>query len=150
MGDGGGCHPRDNIALSWLSQKLDLSYDFFEGLMKCRENQTEWLANLIIKECKSNPRPIYVLGKCFKKETNLVVGSPSKLLDNILKEKGVVCQSYDPYIDKYGFDYPRGIYFIGSNHDIFKTISFEKGSTIIDPWRMIKDQDGVTVIRVGE
>ena len=23
MGDGGGCHPRDNIALSWLSQKVD-------------------------------------------------------------------------------------------------------------------------------
>lgn len=29
MGDGGGCHPRDNIALSWLARQLDLSYDFF-------------------------------------------------------------------------------------------------------------------------
>ena len=24
MGDGGGCHPRDNIALSWLAQKMNL------------------------------------------------------------------------------------------------------------------------------
>src|SRR5262249_6729878 len=31
MGDGGGCHPRDNIALSWLSRELGLSYDWFEG-----------------------------------------------------------------------------------------------------------------------
>jgi UDPglucose 6-dehydrogenase len=23
MGDGGGCHPRDNIALSWLSRKIN-------------------------------------------------------------------------------------------------------------------------------
>ena len=30
MGDGGGCHPRDNIALSWLAQKLNLSTDWFE------------------------------------------------------------------------------------------------------------------------
>ena len=40
MGDGGGCHPRDNIALSWLARELDLSYDFFEHLMIARERQT--------------------------------------------------------------------------------------------------------------
>ena len=33
MGDGGGCHPRDNIALSWLARELDLSYDWFESVM---------------------------------------------------------------------------------------------------------------------
>ena len=27
MGDGGGCHPRDNIALSWLAREIDLSRD---------------------------------------------------------------------------------------------------------------------------
>ena len=47
MGDGGGCHPRDNIALSWLAQKLDMSYDWYESLMICREEQTDWLADLI-------------------------------------------------------------------------------------------------------
>src|SRR4029079_8006110 len=29
MGDGGGCHPRDNIAMSWLAQQLPLSHDPF-------------------------------------------------------------------------------------------------------------------------
>ena len=37
MGDGGGCHPRDNIALSWLARELDLSYDWFESVMIGRE-----------------------------------------------------------------------------------------------------------------
>src|SRR6266498_4064011 len=29
MGDGGACHPRDGIAMSWLAQHLDLSVDLF-------------------------------------------------------------------------------------------------------------------------
>ena len=49
MGDGGGCHPRDNIAMSWLARKLDLSYDFFDSLMSAREKQTEWLGELMLK-----------------------------------------------------------------------------------------------------
>jgi UDPglucose 6-dehydrogenase len=44
MGDGGGCHPRDNIALSWLARELGLSYDWFEGVMVAHERQTDWLA----------------------------------------------------------------------------------------------------------
>ena len=53
MGDGGGCHPRDNIALSWLSDKLDLSFNWFDNIMMQRENQTDWLASLI-EEQKEN------------------------------------------------------------------------------------------------
>ena len=30
MGDGGGCHPRDNIALSYLARKFKLSYNWYE------------------------------------------------------------------------------------------------------------------------
>ena len=49
MGDGGGCHPRDNIALSWLAKELNISNDFFDQIMQQREKQTDWLANLIIE-----------------------------------------------------------------------------------------------------
>ena len=52
MGDGGGCHPRDNIAMSYLSEKLNISHNWFEHIMKQRENQTEWLAKLIIENSK--------------------------------------------------------------------------------------------------
>lgn len=90
MGDGGGCHPRDNIALSWLARELDLSYDLFEALMLCRERQTEWLADLIVVEqnSRSEFRPVEVLGKAYKPETELSVGSPALLLANLLAERG--------------------------------------------------------------
>ena len=34
MGDGGGCHPRDNIALSYLARKLNLSFNWYYNIMK--------------------------------------------------------------------------------------------------------------------
>ena len=32
MGDGGACHPRDNIALRYLAERLDLGYDLFDSI----------------------------------------------------------------------------------------------------------------------
>lgn len=147
MGDGGGCHPRDNIALSWLAKNLNLSHDWYENLMICRENQTEWLADLIIEN--KGHLDVMILGKCFKKETNLTVGSPSVLLQNILFEKGVSCDMFDPWIDGKKIDLKPMLYFIGTNHDEFLNYEFPKGSVVIDPWRYIQDQDGVKLIQVG-
>ncbi len=39
MGDAGPCHPRDNIALSFLSERLDIGYDLFHAIMRSREIQ---------------------------------------------------------------------------------------------------------------
>jgi len=151
MGDGGGCHPRDNIALSWLSQKVDLSFDWYDNLMKCREDQTEWLANLILENKKETNLPIVILGKTFKKETNLVTGSPSILLRNILEEKGHVVDMFDPWIDQINPPLKeKAIFFIGTNHDLFMDYKFPKGSIVIDPWRFIKSQDKVKLISVGD
>tara|TARA_Y100000114_G_C11705640_1_gene300800 strand:- start:438 stop:1079 length:642 start_codon:yes stop_codon:yes gene_type:complete len=138
MGDGGGCHPRDNIALSWLAKKLDLSYDWYENLMICREEQTEWLAELVIEQKQKTNLPIVILGKCFKKETNLTVGSPSILLKNILEEKGIeIYKMHDPYID---IEPPpleqKAIYFLGTNHDCFQDYKFPDGSVVLNVWRM--------------
>jgi len=74
MGDGGSCHLRDNIAMSWLARKLNLSHDFFEDIMQAREDQTEWLAELILKCKQQFSLPVVILGKAFKPETNLTVG----------------------------------------------------------------------------
>jgi UDPglucose 6-dehydrogenase len=38
MGDGGGCHPRDNIALRWLADNLDLGYDLFDAITPLSDN----------------------------------------------------------------------------------------------------------------
>jgi len=148
MGDGGGCHPRDNIALSWLAEKVDLSFDWYESLIKCRENQTEWLADLIIQ--KSKGLPIVILGKTFKKETNLTVGSPSILLKNLLDEKGIESIIFDPIVDSTNPPIDeKSLFFIGTNHGIFKEYKFPKGSVVIDPWRYLEDSEGIELIKVG-
>ena len=150
MGDGGGCHPRDNIALSWLARKLNISNDFFDQIMMQREKQTDWLVTLI-KENQIKGKATYILGKSFKPETNIQTGSPSILLNNLLKENGINAIMYDPYVDTNQPVFEQGVYFIGTKHEIFERFKFPKKSIIIDPFRMInKDLDDVKVIRIGD
>jgi len=158
MGDGGGCHPRDNIALSHLSQKLNLSFDWFDSIMMQREKQSEWLANLIIENSKN--RQINILGKTFKPETNLILGSPALLLENILKEKKLTVFSWDPYVDdeykkvisKYNWDNSNisHVFFIGTKHPEFVTFNYPKNSIIIDPFRYIYNVKESKIIRIGD
>lgn len=152
MGDGGGCHPRDNIAMSWLSKLLNLSHDYFEDLMIAREDQTEWLADL----CISENRKVCILGKSFKPETNIQTGSPAILLANILKEKGVHVTQTDPHTDgekafNEMFSSIDGatVFFLGTQHDYFKTLNYPKGSIIIDPFRYMPNIPDVKIIKIG-
>ena len=99
MGDGGGCHPRDNIALSWLARELDLSYDWFEGIMLARERQTDWLADLVEEHHARRgfaDRTVGIYGRAFKAGTNLTVGSPATLLANLLEERGFEVEHLRP------------------------------------------------------
>lgn len=145
MGDGGGCHPRDNIAMSWLARKLDLSYDFFDALMVARENQTEWLAELMME----HKLPKVILGKAFKPETNITTGSPSILLKNLLEDKRQRVTMFDPYIDGKPPKWKKSVFFIGTKHPQFAQYKFPAGSVVIDPWRFIPKRKGVDVIHVG-
>ena len=157
MGDGGGCHPRDNIALSFLAKKLKLSYNWYDNIMKQREKQTEWLADLCITN--SNGKVINILGKCFKPETNLTLGSPSILLKNILEERGAKVRMWDPYVDsldmkkiskEYGWEERPQLFFIGTKHAVFHHFHFHEGSTVIDPFRYLKIKTKVNYIPIGK
>lgn len=149
MGDGGGCHPRDNIALSSLSRKLHLSFDWFESIMRAREAQTEWLAEMIWKQW-SPGQSVVLLGKAFKAGTNIETGSPAILLRNLLAEKGISATMYDPEIDETQPEWAdETIFFVSTRHEAFASMAFPRGSTVIDPWRYVEDQDGVLVIRIG-
>lgn len=159
MGDGGGCHPRDNIALSWLARKLDMGYDFFEAIMLARERQTDWFADVIEEQVDQSKKrgwdepPVVILGESFKPETNLVVGSPAVLLANVLRERGLNALLLDPIVheehEKLGAPTAPCIFFVGCKHEVFATWEFARGSIVIDPHRYIPDQPGVTVIRLG-
>lgn len=142
MGDGGGCHPRDNIALSWLSQQLLLSHDLFADIMQVREDQTRWLATLIKTEADRCQLPVVILGRAFKANSNIDTGSPARLLALFLDGLGVTFTIFDPFIRGYDM-YPRSVpsvYFLATAHEIWHSFEFCPDSVVIDPWRAYQAQ----------
>jgi UDPglucose 6-dehydrogenase len=149
MGDGGACHPRDNIALSHLSQKLGLSFDWFRAVMEQRQRQTEWLADLV--EAHRGSRDVVLLGRSFKAETNIVTGSAAVLLQSFLEERGLPVRAWDPLVDE-GVAPPSGrpfCYFIGTKHPEFRDWPFTPGSVVLDPWRYVRVAEGVKLVPIG-
>jgi len=128
FGDGGGCHPRDNIALRWLADKYDFGYDFFSSIMYIREMQAKNMA----KECVKHKNDVVIIGKSFKPGLrNQEEGSPSILVGHYVNEINKNINVFyeeppninDPYT-----------YLIHNNLDVNK-INFNKNSVIIDPYR---------------
>lgn len=157
MGDGGGCHPRDNIALSWFAREVKLSADFFTMIMQTRERQSKWLADMAIKYSLENKiRHIVVLGTAFKKGTAMETGSSAILLYHQLVDaaqshrgRGLEIDRWDPKIDT-AKEFSAAVFVIGCNHEELTSFPFPEGSIVIDPWRMIPDSDGITVKRIGQ
>lgn len=120
MGDGGACHPRDNIALRWLAKDLGLGYDLFESIMTAREKQAENMAQEILK----NGQNIFFTSDSYKPGTNLVDGSYSLLVQYyVTKHGGQIV---------HGFDNPVDV--IVRVHEADKVSADEK-TIIFDPWR---------------
>lgn len=99
MGDGGACHPRDNIALKYLSQKLDLGYDFFGAIMHTREMQAKNVAIKLVKLAKENNMPIVIHGKSYKPNVPYIDGSYSILIGTYCEEFGISPIYIDPMTD---------------------------------------------------
>lgn len=92
MGDGGACHPRDNIALRWLAQELGLGYDLFGAIMSAREQQAENMAQEILR----HGRVIYFTSDAYKPGTDLVDGSYSLLVQHYIKKhQGLIASQQD-------------------------------------------------------
>ena len=148
MGDGGACHPRDNIAMSWLARELQLSHDMFDDLMEARFKQSEWLADLM----SAHQLPKAIIGYSFKAGSDVTVGSSALLLKSILEERGFRPLLYDPYVEGAPRDLSHlspHVFLIGAKHPDFRSLVFPKGSVVIDPWRYLAPQDGVLFVPVG-
>lgn len=157
MGDGGACHPRDNIALRYLAEKLDLGYDLFDSIMKAREIQAENLAKELVKHAKNNNMDIFIHGKSYKPQVSYCDGSYSLLIGHYCKELG-----YEPtYIDPLTGDnleecygvvllaHNSSVTYAGLNCEQNLYCKIRKGSIVIDPWRMFKKDSNYTVIYYG-
>lgn len=144
VGDGGGCHPRDNIALSWLAQEVNLSHNLFEDLMLSREQHMEWLANEGAELASERQMPLIILGRSFKPETNIETGSPAILLSNILKEQGVVHE----HVEDIETTTPA-VFVIATMHERYKDYDYPDGSVILDPFRYVQSREGLEIIAIG-
>jgi UDPglucose 6-dehydrogenase len=104
MGDGGACHPRDNIALRWMAENLGLGYDLFDAVMRSREVQAENMADLLVDWSRcgagSTPAemPIVIVGKAYKPFVPYEAGSSSMLVGHYIKEQGAELYYYDEVI----------------------------------------------------
>jgi UDPglucose 6-dehydrogenase len=128
MGDGGACHPRDNIALRWLAKELDLGYDMFESIMTAREKQAENMARAILEHGKN----IYFTSDSYKPGVNMPDGSSSLLLQHYVKKHGGQIVN--------GFDTPVEV--IVRVHETDQ-ISADSNTIIFDPWRTYPKADNV-------
>ena len=140
MGDGGGCHPRDNIALRWLAQELDLGYDIFETIMKARDVQAENIAKRLVFLSEVYNLPIVIMGKAFKPNVSSDEGSSSVLTGNYVEKLG------KPVLyDTVG---SPAIYLL-AHKGKFNDFKFSDGSVILDVWREYKTAPNVKVLYYG-
>ena len=151
MADGGGCHPRDQIAMSWLSKDANLSTDIFGWLARARDAQTMRQAELIKSYVVQTGLPVTILGKAYKANINLTVGSPALLLSNFLYKIGITHVFYDPYTDpELELSKNPQIFFVATNHFDFKNLQLPTGSICIDPWgNAITAHSGVKFVHPG-
>jgi UDPglucose 6-dehydrogenase len=92
MGDGGACHPRDNIALRWMAEELDLGYDLFDAVMRSREVQAENMATQLLDLARMGagqtpPLPVIIVGKAYKPLVPYDAGSSSMLVGHYVAEQ---------------------------------------------------------------
>lgn len=139
MGDGGPCHPRDNIALRWLAEQHDLGYDLFDAIMTARERQAENLAMKLVDQ----QLPVVILGKSFKPGVPYTDGSYSMLV-------GFYCEHYGKAVTYDTISDRPATYLLAHNVDHTELLDqMANGSVVVDPWRNRYRRSGLTVIDYG-
>jgi UDPglucose 6-dehydrogenase len=145
MADGGGCHPRDQIAMSWLADDAGLSVDIFGWLARARDSQTKRQAEIIKKYFLESNLPICLLGWSYKPDTSLTIGSPARLLGSFLESDSISYTVFDPYVfPDIALPKKPYVFFVSTNHAKFLQLDLPAGSIVIDPWGM-KDSWGKEV-----
>jgi len=139
FGDGGGCHPRDNIALRSLAERLHLGYDLFDSIMKAREEQAANMA----RECLRHGNDVIILGKGFKPGIDQEAGSPSMLVGWFIEKLDGFHRVYYDMAPDPNTPYTYLI------HDNTKEYKFNKGSVVIDPYRKLRPTEDYKVVHYG-
>lgn len=157
MGDAGACHPRDNIALRYLAENLNLGYDLFGSIMSAREVQAENLAKELVKQATENNMQIYIHGKAYKPGVHYCEGSYSLLVGHYCEKMGQSVIYIDPQTND-NIDKCYGVVLLA--HSAKTTYKYWRdcedllyceilpNSIVVDPWRAYEN-DNVKVIHYG-
>lgn len=138
------CHPRDNIAMSWLSDQVGMSKNLWNDLMEAREETEHWHAECAAAAAEETGLPLILLGRAFKPETDIETGSAAILMANILKgwdEDFIHVNDLD--------EFPQAVYFISTNNERYREYPFPSGSLVIDPFGDMPSREGVEIHRLG-
>ena len=168
MGDGGPCHPRDNIALRHMAQDLNLGYDLFDAIMQSRELQARNVALYLQKLHREHYMPVVIHGKAYKPDVPFTDGSYSLLIGHYLDELDVHYYYADPLVASKDFDdwYKdeigvRCILFLAHNRMVTYGytgtrqeqnlyVTLKSKSIVVDPWRNFEtDRNDIKVIHYG-
>ena len=161
MGDAGACHPRDNIALRFLAERLDLGYDLFEAIMHSRDQQAKNMALKLVKLAKEHNLPVVIHGRAYKPYVEYTVGSYSELVGHFVEAEGISVRYADPLTGDKVEDgtvavilvaHDPAVTYAGTGVEIKDDsfyFEFGAGSVVLDPWRTINDVDGCTVVHYG-
>ncbi len=161
MGDAGACHPRDNIALRWLANELDLGYDLFHAFMHSRDKQAKKMAQRLIDLHRETKMPIVIHGRAYKPYVEYTIGSYSELVAHFITEAGIEFEYADPLTGNFFQPHEPTIFLMahnaaitysGTGVDVHPDVFYcaiPPGSTIVDPWRTLPDMYGIRVIHYG-
>tara|TARA_B110001454_G_scaffold171507_1_gene162357 strand:- start:3127 stop:4416 length:1290 start_codon:yes stop_codon:yes gene_type:complete len=138
MGDGGACHPRDNIALRYMADELDLGYDLFDSIMNAREIQAKNLAKVLVHEADVAGLPILLNGIAYKPGVEYTAGSYSLLVAHYCKEMGNDVIEIDPLALNQDYRKAFKAVVLLAHPDLY--IELEPQSIVVDPWRSYKNK----------
>ncbi len=159
MGDAGACHPRDNIALRYLAERLDLGYDLFHAIMHSRDQQAKNMALKLVKLSKEHNLPVVIHGRAYKPYVPYTIGSYSELVGHFVEAEGVKVSYADPLTeDNWSgravilMAHNPAVTYFGTGVEVKPDqfyFNIESGSVVLDPWRTIGSIPGCKVIHYG-
>jgi len=142
-GFGGAGLAGDNIAMSYLADKLDLGHDPFADLMKTREHHAQNVA----KELLKHDLPVHIMGKTFKPAVDLTDGSFSMLVGHYVEQAGKTVQydieSTEPAVYLLAHDQTH-------SNPTYDVLDPAQGSVVVDMYRKWRPNNtGVNIIWYG-
>jgi UDPglucose 6-dehydrogenase len=174
LGYGGPCFPRDNLALSFVGEKL--GGDLELALTNHRFNKT--IATRILNKIKTQFKPtsrVAVLGLAYKPQSHVIEESPGIQISEILASMGFKVSGYDPLanqaarerlgnsvniVDDLNYCLKNSdIILITTADPIFQNITAEEildktsSVTVVDFWRILRTEfsgkKGINYIPIG-